>query len=58
MLTPDDLDSLRGMTIIDAELPEDGGRQRLRLLMEDGHERFTLAIWAQRDELQMADDSG
>jgi hypothetical protein len=59
MLTTDDLDSLRGTTIIDADLREDGGRQRLRLLIEGRSGiRGTLAISAQLDELRMADESG
>jgi hypothetical protein len=54
MLTPDDLDALRGVTVADAEVRERDGVQVLRLRLKGGG---ILAILAEEDGLSVADES-
>jgi hypothetical protein len=54
MLTTDDLNSLRGQTIADAERHERSGREILRLHLQGGG---ILAITGDESGLNVADES-
>jgi len=54
MLTKDDLSSLRGVTIVDAEIHERAGGQVLRLHLRSGN---ILAISTTKDGLDMVDET-
>lgn len=54
MLTIDDLESLRGITVGEAEIREREGLQVLRLHLEGGG---ILAFTAENSEINLADES-